>query len=892
MGPARYRKSDRLAALVRTELRKWWLSMAAETAAPPGEHAGDRWVRASELRPVLHALHALRDGDFTAQVALPEAAGLGIPAQLARAVNDVAARSRHFSGELRNVHRGILRHGRTDERLSESPGRGEWADSVHAVNALLDALLATRADATRVLSAIADGDLSQRVQLSESGRPVRGELRLLGRTVNRMTDQLSLFTSEVTRAAEEDGEGGRRSAASAPHTTTSGLSGSWRDAAEAVNRMVSDLRETTRAKEWLESNITRLAALMQGRRDIRDVAELIMRELPPLVDAQFGAFYLAGSPEAEAAPEPARLSYVAGYGTSAYRVGERPLPGTPGGGLIAQVASQRRRVLLTEVPPGYLPIASGLGAAAPACVVILPVLYEERVLGVVELASFSTFSDIHLAFFDQFVHTMGVALHTVRANTELSEKAALLAASSQYKSQFLANMSHELRTPLNSLLVLAQLLADNESGNLSDKEVKFAQTIYRSGNDLLQLISDVLDLSKIEAGRMDVRPQRLPLLKLLNYVHETFRPLALDRGLGFSVTVAENAPRDLHADERRIQQILRNLLSNAFKFTAEGTVALHVAPVGREEEDGESGDMLAFTVSDSGIGIDADRLPHIFEAFQQGESSTHRTYGGTGLGLSISRELASLLGGRITAESDPHRGSTFTLYVPAANSCEEAGATAVPAKDPADVPAEPEAATLPVPSVPAQDFPAQDLPAKGLAAPAPPARRSPAQSPPAQDPPAQDAGGVARDEVPTLGPWQQGRAAEILGGARVLIVDDDIRNVFALTHVLGRVGMAVRYAENGRDGIDSLDRDPVVDLVLMDIMMPVMDGCEAMRAMRADPRFAQLPVIALTAQAMPGDSELALTAGASAYVPKPVDTRRLLDTVLALLDPQSSTRQK
>ncbi|WP_345745046.1 ATP-binding protein [Streptomyces sp. ODS28] len=823
------------------------------------------WVHASDLRPLLATLHALRDGEFGTRVPAPppgEYGDLDIRTQLTDAVNQIAARTQHLSTELRSVHRGVLRHGRTGERLRESPGRGEWADMVHACNSLLDALLTSRTDATRVLAAVADGDLSQRVHLYSGGRPLRGELRLLGRTVNRMTDQLSLFTSEVTRAAlEEDGEAPRRPGDR--HTTVRNLSGSWRDAAEAVNQMVSDLRETTRAKEWLESNITRLAALMQGRRDVRDVAELIMRELPPLVDAQFGAFFLAEPPEAESSPRPEQLSYVAGYGNSAHQLGEPPLPGTPGHGLIAQVAEQRRRILLTEVPPGYLPIASGLGAASPACVVILPVLYEERVLGVVELASFSAFSDIHLAFFDQFVHTMGVALHTMRANTELSEKAALLAASSQYKSQFLANMSHELRTPLNSLLVLAQLLADNEAGNLSEKEVRFARTIYRAGNDLLQLISDVLDLSKIEAGRMDVHPQRLPLLKLLNYVHDTFRPVALDRGLGFSVSVAENAPRELHADERRIQQILRNLLSNAFKFTAEGTVRLHVGT--RQAEDGEQ--ELTFAVSDTGIGIEPARLPYIFEAFQQGEASTHRTFGGTGLGLSISRELAGLLGGRITVESTPGEGSVFTLQMALTHPSDAAPAG----------PAEASAAEG-VPQLPEQ----QSRP--GVAAWTAHSERS-LTAPEAIVP--------APDEVPGLAAWREGRAAEVLDGARVLIVDDDVRNVFALTQVLGRVGMTVRYAENGRDGIESLDLDPAVDVVLMDIMMPVMDGYEALRELRADPRFAALPVIALTAQAMPGDSGQSLAAGASAYVPKPVQTGRLLETMLALLDPQSpSARQR
>ncbi|WP_314172273.1 ATP-binding protein [Streptomyces winkii] len=840
------------------------------------------------LHPVLCALRALRDGDFTARVEVARDVAPGVHTDLADTVNQLAARTEHLATELMRVRADVVRRGRVDERLTASPGQGMWTDSVHAVNTLLETLLGSRAEATRVLAAVADGDLSRRVDLHENGRALRGELRRLGRTVNRMTDQLALFTGEVTRAAlDEEGDGGGRgpdgkhSGPVTTHTTAGGLSGSWRDAAEAVNRMVSDLRETTRAKEWLESNLTRLAALMQGRRDIREIAEPIMRELPPLVGAQFGAFFLAEGPEDEAATGDGELSYVAGYGTAAYEPGARPHGarghGARGHSLVAQVVAEKRRLLLTDVPPDYLPIGSGLGEARPACVVILPVLYEDTLLGVLELASFSTFSDIHLAFFDQFVHTMGVALHTIRANTELSEKAALLAASSQYKTQFLANMSHELRTPLNSLLVLSRLLADNESGRLSDEEVRFAQTIHRSGTDLLSLINDVLDLAKIESGRMEARPRHLTLRKLLAYVEDTFRPIAHDRGLGFSVTSAHDAPDELHVDERRLQQVLRNLLSNAVKFTAEGGIELHAE---RARERGENGEaLIAFRVTDSGIGIEPGQLPRIFEAFQQGDGSSHRTYGGTGLGLAISRELAGLLGGSITVESTPGSGSTFTLYVPAA----------VPA---APVPA-PAAGAPQAHEAPAAVLPAQLPPSRGNGHGGDRAGGADANGN-AQVPGASSAQTSATTPAPAppsgLAAWQTGRAALVLRDKRALIVDDDIRNVYALTHLLGRVGMSVRYAENGAEALAALRDGPAVDLVLMDIMMPKLDGYEAIRALRADPRFEELPVVALTAQAMPGDGEQSLSAGASAYVPKPVAVEALLGTVLSLLDPHSSPR--
>ncbi|HSX96136.1 MAG TPA: ATP-binding protein, partial [Streptomyces sp.] len=442
-----------------------------------------------------------------------------------------------------------------------------------------------------------------------------------------------------------------------------------------------------------------------------------------------------------------------------------------------------------------------------------------------------------------------------RSNAELEEKAALLATSSQYKSEFLANMSHELRTPLNSLLILARLLSDNPDGHLTDQEVQFASTIHRSGSDLLQLINDILDLSKIEAGRMDVRPKRLPLIKLLDYVHATFRPLTLDRGLAFEVAVGENVPREMYSDEQRLQQILRNLLSNAIKFTASGRVELTVDRVKdpdhrftREDHD----EVIAFAVSDTGIGIAAEKLPVIFEAFQQADGTTNRKYGGTGLGLSISREIAGLLGGRIIAESVPGKGSTFTLYVPVFSPGH--GVTDPAAEEPGSLVPE-QLTTEPYPA--AYDGDAHD----------------------------------SDDSWPAptkLEAWKVGRAGQVLPGRRVLIVDDDIRNVFALTHVLGRVGMPVLYAENGREGIETLERNPDVELVLMDIMMPEMDGYETISAIRRTPRWAGLPIVALTAKAMPGDRDKSIARGANDYVPKPVDVDQLLTVVCTVLDPEGA----
>jgi signal transduction histidine kinase/HAMP domain-containing protein/ActR/RegA family two-component response regulator len=776
----------------------------------------------------------------------------------------------------------------------------------------------------QVTTAVAQGDLSKKIDVD-----ARGEILELKTTINTMVDTLSSFSSEVTRVAREVGSEGQLGG----QARVEGVYGTWKrlttnvnelalnlttqvraiaEVASAVaqgdmsrsitveargevaelkdniNLMVANLRETTRAKDWLESNLARLAALMQGHRDLMEVADLILRELTPLVNAQYGAFFLAdpdedGSSLPKAVPAKG-LAFIAGYGSAQGATVETG--GLPVHGLVRQAAREKKRILVEEAPPDYIKINSGLGEAAPTTIVIIPILFEDKLLGVIELASFSRFSDVHLAFFDQFVNTIGVAINTIIANSrtesllgesqrlamqlqersdelqkqqaelqhsnaELEEKAALLATSSQYKSEFLANMSHELRTPLNSLLILARLLSDNPDGHLSEQEVQFATTIHRSGSDLLQLINDILDLSKIEAGRMDVRPKRLPLIKLLDYVHATFRPLTLDRGLAFEVAVGEDVPRVMYSDEQRLQQILRNLLSNATKFTATGRVELRVSRLKDAEHHyvRDSDEVVAFAVSDTGIGIAAEKLPVIFEAFQQADGTTNRKYGGTGLGLSISREIAGLLGGRIVAESEPGQGSTFTLYVPVVSP----GHTA----------------TGPVP----EDRTTLPLPAQPTAAEPFPAAHDPEDSWPA----------------PTkLEAWKTGRAGQVLPGRRVLIVDDDIRNVFALTHVLGRVGMPVLYAENGREGIETLERNPDVELVLMDIMMPEMDGYETISSIRRTPRWAGLPIVALTAKAMPGDREKSIARGANDYVPKPVDVDRLLTVVCALLDPESA----
>ncbi|WP_432173393.1 HAMP domain-containing protein [Streptomyces sp. Tue6028] len=871
----------------------------------------------SQVRNIAQVTTAVANGDLSKKITVD---ARGEILELKDTVNTMVEQLRAFADEVTRVAREVGTDGRLGGRAQVLGVSGVWRDLTDNVNYMADNLTSQVRNIAQVATAVAQGDLSKKIDVD-----ARGEILELKTTINTMVDTLSSFSSEVTRVAREVGSEGQLGG----QARVEGVYGTWKrlttnvnelasnlttqvraiaEVASAVaqgdmsrsitvetrgevaelkdniNLMVANLRETTRAKDWLESNLARLAALMQGHRDLMEVADLILRELTPLVNAQYGAFFLA-DPEEDGTSlrtaVPAKgLAFIAGYGSAQGATVDTG--GMPVHGLVRQAAREKKRILVEEAPPDYIKINSGLGEAAPASVVIIPILFEDTLLGVIELASFSRFSDVHLAFFDQFVNTIGVAINTIiansrtesllgesqrlavqlqdrsdelqsqqaelqRSNAELEEKAALLATSSQYKSEFLANMSHELRTPLNSLLILARLLSDNPDGHLSDQEVQFATTIHRSGSDLLQLINDILDLSKIEAGRMDVRPKKLPLIKLLDYVHATFRPLTLDRGLAFEVSVGEDVPREMYSDEQRLQQILRNLLSNAIKFTATGRVELRVS---RLKDPGHiftrehSDDVIAFAVSDTGIGIAAEKLPVIFEAFQQADGTTNRKYGGTGLGLSISREIAGLLGGRIIAESKPGTGSTFTLYVPVVSPGHTATGP-VPEDRPVPVPEQ----------LSSEPYPAHDT----------------------------------DDTWPTptkLEAWKSGRAGQVLPGRRVLIVDDDIRNVFALTHVLGRVGMPVLYAENGREGVETLERNPDVELVLMDIMMPEMDGYETISAIRRTPRWTGLPIVALTAKAMPGDREKSIARGANDYVPKPVDVDRLLTVVCALLDPE------
>ncbi|WP_250279390.1 HAMP domain-containing protein [Frankia sp. Cppng1_Ct_nod] len=923
----------------------------------------------SQVRNIAQVATAVAGGDLSQTITVN---AQGEIAELKDTVNTMVDQLSSFADEVTRVAKEVGTEGNLGGQAHVRGVSGVWRDLTESVNSMAGNLTSQVRNIALVTTAVARGDLSQKITVN-----AQGEIAELKDTVNTMVDQLSSFAAEVTRVAKEVGTEGKLGG----QATVAGVDGTWKaltdnvnqlastlttqlraiaevstavtrgdltrsitveaegevaELKDNINQMIANLRETTdknAQQDWLKSNIARIGSKMQGQRDLYAVCQMIISEMTPAVGAQLGTVYLLDFIEGD------KLRHVAGYGSAPRRRSDGTF--LFGEGLVGQSAVEKKRIRVEQVPAGYLHIRSGLGDAPPSDLVVVPVLFEEQVLGVIELASFTPFSELHLNLVDQLVGTIGVVLNTImanarteellaqsqrltqelrsqsvelqRTNNELEEKAALLeeknreiemarigleekaeqlALSSQYKSEFLANMSHELRTPLNSLLLLAKLLADNSESNLTAKQIDFAETIHSAGSELLGLINDILDLSKVEAGKMDVEAITVRTTTLCDTVAQVFGPMAEEKGLSFEVTVANDVPEEFVTDEQRIQQVLKNLLSNAVKFTDSGEVRLDVtvapadvafttpslsaAPV-----------VLAFSVSDTGIGVAADKLLMIFEAFQQADGTTSRRYGGTGLGLSISKEIARLLGGGIGVASATGRGSTFTLYVPSVMPSE-----VLPAANPGEtdeiimlsgVPGAVERRRLA--GLSGRSAPGADRPgvtggaAVGQSAVRPRVRggfRRATMS---------DGGGTPfLTELPVELTTHQPLAAldesDPLVGSTVLVVDDDVRNVFALTSALEMHGMRVLYADNGHDAIRLLQEDgSSIDLVLMDVMLPGLDGNETTSAIRQMPAFAALPIVVLTAKAMPGDQEKSFDAGATDYVTKPVDLDHLLGTM-------------
>jgi HAMP domain-containing protein/CheY-like chemotaxis protein/signal transduction histidine kinase len=1159
-----------------------------------------------QVRNIADVTTAVANGDLSKKITVDVK---GEILELKNTINVMVDQLSSFASEVTRVAREVGTEGKLGGQAYVPGVGGTWKDLTDNVNFMASNLTGQVRNIAAVTTAVARGDLSKKITVD-----VKGEILELKDTINVMVDQLSSFASEVTRVAREVGTEGKLGG----QANVSGVAGTWKDLTENVNQlaanltnqmraigevatavtrgdlsrsiqveargemsylkdnineMIRNLKETTQKnaqQDWLKTNLARFTRLLQGQRDLGAVTKLILSELAPLITAHHGVFYMMDSEGNDA-----RLRLIASYGYRSSR--KLPTSFLPGEGLVGQCALEKTRIWLTDVPRDYIQVSSGLGAAPPTNIVVLPILFEQQVKAVIEIASLDRFTETHLSFLDQLMESIGVVLNTIEANSrteslltqsqslaqelqqtnqELAEKARLLseqnieverknreveqaklaleekatqlALSSKYKSEFLANMSHELRTPLNSLLILAQQLSDNPEGNLSGKQVEFAKTIHGSGSDLLTLINDILDLSKIESGTVTLDVSEYRFSALRNYVDRTFRHMAEAKHLGFQVDLADNLPTAVMTDTTRLQQVLKNLLSNAFKFTSNGQVSLNISLV----TSGWTADhphllhadaVLAFSVSDTGVGIPSDKLQLIFEAFQQADGSTARKYGGTGLGLSISRELARLLGGEIRVESTVSIGSTFTLYLPynrAGFINYEQTRQPQPARLLAPQPAQQVLIPAPAPrlesdaetetvvtttaiavSDPATGLVeyASMLDDRGLIAPGDPSvlivedderfaktlldfareknfkgivthrgdsalslardfqpsailldidlpdidgltvldrlKRDPStrhvpvhvisalrereralrqgaisyinkpvsremlqeeftriqkflmggkrsllvveddmaqresivsligdsdvrivtaetgaaaiealsgqhfdcmvldltlpdisgfdlldqlgKMPTLRDLPiviytAQE---LSRKEVTKLKryaktivvkdarsperlldetalflhrsqaslPDLQRRILEEihaadggLAGRKVLIVDDDLRNIFALSSLLERQQMQVLFAENGRDGIEVLEKDPSIEIVLMDIMMPEMDGYDTMRAIRRIPKFKSLPIITLTAKAMKGDRDKCIAAGASDYITKPVDVAQLL----------------
>jgi len=1163
-----------------------------------------------QVRNIADVTTAVANGDLSKKITVDVK---GEILELKNTINVMVDQLSSFASEVTRVAREVGTEGKLGGQAYVPGVGGTWKDLTDNVNFMASNLTGQVRNIAAVTTAVARGDLSKKITVD-----VKGEILELKDTINVMVDQLSSFASEVTRVAREVGTEGKLGG----QANVSGVGGTWKDLTENVNQlaanltnqmraigevatavtrgdlsrsiqveargemsylkdnineMIRNLKETTQKnaqQDWLKTNLARFTRLLQGQRDLQAVTKLILSELAPLISAHHGVFYMMDSQDADA-----RLRMIASYGYRSSR--KLPTSFLPGEGLVGQCALEKSRIWLTDVPRDYIQVSSGLGAAPPTNIVVLPILFEQQVKAVIEIASLDRFTETHLSFLDQLMESIGVVLNTIEANSrteslltqsqslaqelqqtnqELAEKARLLseqnieverknreveqaklaleekatqlALSSKYKSEFLANMSHELRTPLNSLLILAQQLSDNPEGNLSSKQVEFAKTIHGSGSDLLTLINDILDLSKIESGTVTLDVSEYRFANLRNYVDRTFRHMAEAKHLGFQVDLAESLPTALMTDTTRLQQVLKNLLSNAFKFTSHGQVALTISLV----TSGWTADhphllhadaVLAFSVRDTGVGIPSDKLQLIFEAFQQADGSTARKYGGTGLGLSISRELARLLGGEIRVESTVNVGSTFTLYLPynragfinyeqtrqpqparfappqLASSAASAPVVQTIAASLPEADLENEVAT--VPTVTVTDVStgvveyATLLDDRGLIAPGDPSvlivedderfaktlldfareknfkgivtyrgdsalslardylpsailldidlpdidgltvldrlKRDPStrhipvhvlsalrereralrqgaisyinkpvsrealqeefkriqkflmggkrsllvveddmaqresivsligdadvhivtvetgaaamtalgehqfdcmvldltlpdisgfdlldqigKLPALRDLPIviYTAKELSRKDVTKLKRYaktivvkdarsperlldetalflhrsqaslpdaQRKMLEEIhaldggLAGRKVLIVDDDLRNIFALSSLLERQQMVVAFAENGRDGIEVLEKDPSIEIVLMDIMMPEMDGYDTMRAIRRIPKFKSLPIITLTAKAMKGDRDKCIAAGASDYITKPVDVAQLL----------------
>jgi HAMP domain-containing protein/CheY-like chemotaxis protein len=1141
----------------------------------------------TQVRNIAEVTTAVARGDLSRKITVDVK---GEILELKNTINTMVDQLNAFASEVTRVAREVGTEGKLGGQAAVPGVAGTWKDLTDTVNVMAANLTEQVRGIVKVVTAVANGDLKQNLTVKS-----KGEVAALAETINNMTDTLAIFADQVTSVAREVGVEGRLGG----QANVPGAAGTWKDLTgnvnllaanlttqvraiaevatavtkgdltrsiqvdargevaelkDNINTMIDNLRLTTdrnTEQDWLKTNLAKFTNMLQGQRDLGTVGRLLLSELTPLVNAQLGVIYQVTG---EDVPSMHLLSAYADDGVHGH-----PEHLRPGEGLVGQCAMDKRRILITEMPRHTVPIGSALFKSIPRNVVVLPVLFENQVKAVIELASLSEFTTLQMMFLEQLTTNIGIVLNSIEATMQtegllkqsqqlagelqaqqrelqqtneqleqraqqlaernveverknqeieqarraLEETATELALTSKYKSEFLANMSHELRTPLNSILILGQQLGENPEGNLTPKQVEFARTIHGAGTDLLNLISDILDLSKIESGTVTVDAEDIAFSNLVDMVARPFRHEADTRQLCFEVALDPDLGRSITTDSKRLQQVLKNLLSNAFKFTAQGGVRLRISSVqgGWTAEHpvlSQAPAVITFEVSDTGIGIPLEKQKIIFEAFQQADASTSRKYGGTGLGLAISRELSNLLGGEIHLRSAPGVGSTFTLFLPikyvgpssayrsprpgvaaAAMHAASIHLSGVPERPVEQIPDDrlaiepgdsilliveddphyarvmvdlarekgfralvavrgadaldlakqyqPTAVSLDVflpdmlgwtvlsqlkqnpltRHIPVQIITMDEDRQHGLARGAfsfvtkptsmagvsaalsrikeyaKPRRKRllVVEDDKAEQMSIEELLGSSDIEIVTTGsgsdalellrrdpcdcvvldlrlpdmsgfevleelradtsladvpvvvftgrelsaeedaklhtmarsivvkgvesperlldetalllhriiadlPPEKQRMLERLNssdedlvGRTVLLVDDDARNIFALSSVLERRGMHVLTATTGSEAIALMESTPDLAIVLMDVMMPEMDGYQTMQAIRAKSGFRRLPIIALTAKAMKGDREKCLEAGASDYLAKPVNTEQLLSAL-------------
>ncbi len=888
----------------------------------------------SPLNEMIRVAGAVAKGDLSQNVPM-EIDGLKLQGQFlksAQIVNSMVEQLSSFSGEVRRVATEVGTDGKLGGQANVKGVSGTWKELTDNVNVMAANLTGQVRNISEVITAVALGDLTKKITVD-----AKGEILLLKNTINSMSETLALFSAEVRRVATEVGTDGKLGG----QANVKGVSGTWKELTDNVNvmaanltgqvrgiaevakavtkgdftrsvqveakgevaelkdnvnQMVGTLRETTRQnseQDWLKTNLAKITRQLQGQRDLTAVSKMVLSELAPLINAQHGVFYMMD----ETVADNPRLKLLSAYAfkerknlANEWRVGE---------GLVGQCAYEKQRILLTNVPSDYIEITSGLGASKPQNIVVLPIVFEDKVKAVMEIASFTLFSPIHQTFLDQLGESIGIVLNTIEAsvrteelltqsqtlteelqsqqeelkqsNEELEEKAKLLedqkieveyknreieaskltleekaeqlALTSKYKSEFLSNMSHELRTPLNSLLILSEHLAENAENNLSEQQIESAKTIQGSGKDLLALINEILDLSKIESGTVTLELQDVPFTNVREQLERTFRHVAQSRGLGFGVELAPSLPPSLYTDSQRLQQVLKNLLSNAFKFTEKGQVSVRIAAA----ESGWSvdhaglnraGAVIGFHVTDSGIGLQAEKQKIIFEAFQQADTGTARKYGGTGLGLSISREIAQLLGGELRlAMSSPGQGSTFVLYLPL-RAPEPGRGT------PGGAPGSGQR---------------QRLERDGESA---------AQKAARPDPAAQEA---PQGRMPQATAVADDRAAIKPGDRTLLIIEDDAIFASLLLHAARDKGFKGIVAARGDDGL-KLAGEFKPTAITLDLHLPDMDGWVVLERLKRNPDTRHIPVEIISGE---DNRPRGLRHGVFEYLVKPVTAESL-----------------